>query len=544
MYILKNALRSINRAKGRNVLIGIIVLVIAVSACVALSIRESADKAREDTLNTMTVTAQISLDRQSMMSSSKEGENGGFDRDAMKDLLQGAQNLTLEEYQKYAKAESVQSTYYSISASLDASDEIEPIDTMGTFERPEDNESQTSSPLQNGGMQNDRGQGGRVFSGKMGSQGDFTVVGYSADEAMTEFKSGNQTIEDGSVFEEGTEEYNCIISDELATYNNLSVGSEIALLNPNDETETVTLSVVGIYKNNSETEDMQMGAFSTAGDSANRIYMSYNALNKIITASNENAEEITDEKTGMTSSTAIQGQLNYTYVFSDAEDYGLFEEQARALGLDEKYTVSSADLSAFEQSLTPLNNLSKMATYFLIVVFAIGAVILIVINMFNIRERKYEIGVLTSIGMKKRKVAAQFITELFVVTLVAVIIGAGIGAVSSVPVTNALLESQIAQNEQQSEDMKENFGRDPGVQGGGMMQRPEGDFSPPANEKGGFQDIMKNTTEYISQVSYSTNLTVVLQLMVVGVMLTVISSFAAVLFIMRYEPLKILTSRD
>ena len=33
MYILKNAWRSITRSKGRNILIGIILFVIAVSAC-------------------------------------------------------------------------------------------------------------------------------------------------------------------------------------------------------------------------------------------------------------------------------------------------------------------------------------------------------------------------------------------------------------------------------------------------------------------------------------------------------------------------------
>ena len=90
--------------------------------------------------------------------------------------------------------------------------------------------------------------------------------------------------------------------------------------------------------------------------------------------------------------------------------------------------------------MTPLNTLSTMAGWFLLVILLIGAVILIVLNIFNVRERKYEIGVLTAMGMKKGKVALQFLTEIFTVTLTAVIIGIIIGAVSSVPVTNALLE--------------------------------------------------------------------------------------------------------
>lgn len=54
-----------------------------------------------------------------------------------------------------------------------------------------------------------------------------------------------------------------------------------------------------------------------------------------------------------------------------------------------------------ESSLVPLNSLSKFAVTLLIVV-------LVVITLLNVRERKYEIGVLTAIGVNKVKVAAQF----------------------------------------------------------------------------------------------------------------------------------------
>ena len=43
MYIIKNALKCIGRSKGRTILIGAIVLVIALSSCVGLSIRQAAE---------------------------------------------------------------------------------------------------------------------------------------------------------------------------------------------------------------------------------------------------------------------------------------------------------------------------------------------------------------------------------------------------------------------------------------------------------------------------------------------------------------------
>ena len=67
MYIIKNALKCIGRSKSRNVLIGIIALVIAISACIGLSIRQAAENARETAMDNMSITATISYDRGAMM---------------------------------------------------------------------------------------------------------------------------------------------------------------------------------------------------------------------------------------------------------------------------------------------------------------------------------------------------------------------------------------------------------------------------------------------------------------------------------------------
>lgn len=97
--------------------------------------------------------------------------------------------------------------------------------------------------------------------------------------------------------------------------------------------------------------------------------------------------------------------------------------------------MQSADVENHESSLVPLDNLAKFALTLLIVVLAVGAVVL---NLFNICERKYEVGVLTAIGVKKVKVAAQFAIELLIVTMCGIALGVAGGAVASVPVSNQL----------------------------------------------------------------------------------------------------------
>lgn len=543
MYIIKNALLSISRSKGRNILIGIIALVIAVSACVALSIKESAVKAREDTLNQLSVTAQISFDIDKKLQNSKDE----IDPNSNERPLLNMGSLTMDEYEIYASAESVKDTYYSLSVTLDATGDVEPIDTMGTFDKD------------NSGVGSDRDDfpvrpdGGREFVGMMGTQGDFNVVGYSSYEAMGDVISGINTDDGGRVFAENTTENECIISQELATYNNLAVGDEIVLANPNNTEETFTFKIVGLYTSESENSSNGAAGYSTAADNTNQIYTSYESLKTICDISSESAEEVTDEETGMTTTTAVQSNLSYTYVFANKEDYEAFDAQARTLGLSEDYSIVSGDLEQYENAVVQLENLSQTSGKYLVVVFVIGAIVLIVINIFNIRERKYEIGVLTAIGMKKWKVASQFVTELFVITLAAIIVGAGIGAVASVPMTKTLLSAQIEANQKKQSNMSQTYGEDYAQDFGGMTGIPGGpggsfnkdDLPEDIGGFGGFMNNVKTDTEtYMNMVSYSTDLTVIVQLIGVGILLTIVSSLAAVLFIMRYEPLKILTNRD
>ncbi len=545
MYVIKNAFRCIGRSKGRNVLIGIIALVIAVSDCIGLSIRQAAENAKETALDGMSVTATISYDRGAMMEeigANREQQEGGgfgkFDKDMFSDMMGNASSLTLEEYEKYAKAESVDDFYYTLTAYFDGSDDFSPV----SDETTEDTESSSNK---NNSFGFPQGMGGGMMGGRGFSTGDFTIVGYSSDSSMTEFVNGISSIlEGGSMFEEGTTDYNCIISEELSLYNDLAVGDTVVVTNPSLETETYTLTISGIYTS-TQTNDFSMSMFGAGQDPANQIYMSSNALQKILDASESASTTVTNENTGREEESAIDSTLAATYVFADSDSYYKFEEEVRTLGLEEDYIVSSSDITAFDNSLTPLNTLSTMAGWFLLVILIIGGVILVVLNIFNVRERKYEVGVLTAMGMKKWKVAAQFICEILVVTMLAVVIGAGIGAVSSVPVTNALLESQTKSQTQQMDQMDKNFGR-PGNFGGGMPSGMPSDM--PSDFGGGrdnmFGNMFGQAADYITEVDSAMNLTVVFQMLGVGLLLTLIASAASVLFIMRYDPLKILANRD
>ena len=126
-------------------------------------------------------------------------------------------------------------------------------------------------------------------------------------------------------------------------------------------------------------------------------------------------------------------------------------------------------------------------------------------------------------------------------------------AVYSVPVTNALLESQVASQNSQQNQIDNSFGR-PGNMGGmpsGMPGMPSGMPGMPSDlpddfggENNPFGDFFGSAADYITEVDSAMNLTVVFQMIGVGLLLTLVASAASVLFIMRYDPLKILANRD
>ena len=528
MLVLINALKSISRSKWRNILIGIIVLTISVSSCVALAIRSAAANAEKAGLEQLNITAEIVIDSQKLRAGLESGQGGNMQE--MRERMSQYTPLSLDELKKYANSSYAKEFYYTSTLSLDATGEIEPY-SLGNDSNNNNNNIPTipgNGQFEGGARPN--GGGGFVTIGAM-AMGDFSITGYSSESAMTKFMTGVSSIESGEMFDVAAADINCLISSELAMFNDLSVNDTITLSSPNNEEETYEFTIVGIYTDSSSGETGGM-RFSTSQDPANLICVSHASL-EAITSTSADAATVTTDDNGNESSTALTAQVSGTYVFSNTENMDSFSAEATANGLGEYYTIISPDVSNYEASLIPLKNLNSFATTMLTIILIIGAIILVVLNMFNIRERKYEVGVLTAIGIKKWKVALQFVTELMCVTLLAIVIGAGAGAVISAPVSNNLLASQVAAYENEAESQAQSFNRpnDTRPQSGIVLGQVRAPGSNPA-------------IDYLDKINAATDIIILLQLIGIGVALTVISSLSAVISVLRYEPLKILANRS
>ena len=583
MFVLKNAWRSVVRNAGRNILIVVIVAVIAAAATVGLAIRNAAQTARETGLSSTTVTATIDMDRDKMMSAAQSSQSsssdGKPDKDAMRKALdQGS--LTLADYKKYAKASSVPvTTYYTETTSVNGTDSFQPVETStsnseknaSSSESSAKSSSDSDSAESRGGEGGPDGQGGQNAQGGPGgmTSGDFSLVGFSSDAAVSNAANGSFTMVSGKVFGYGSDsDGQVIIPQALAKFNGLKVGSTITVEDLSGSDTTYKLTVVGIYKNSTSTDTGSHGPMGgTFSDPDNAIYTSVSTLKKL-GLSAESSTGSASSSDSSTQTSASRTQLSFSYVLGSKSDYETFAADVKKAGLDSNHKVSSADVENYESSLVPLDNLAKFALTLLIIVLAVGAAVLIVINLFNIRERKYEIGVLTAIGITKVKVVAQFVVELLIVTMAGIAIGVAGGAAASVPVSNQLLAQQVSSQEAQASSQQAQFGRSadmPGApgQGGdsagasvsqdgqsGSQSDTQSGNSAQADQKNSGRSSQRGprgfgkAVDYVSTINATVDFRIVGELVLIGIALTLVSALAGVVAIVRYEPLQILADRS
>ena len=486
MYIIKNAWLSLIRNKGRNLLIGIIILVLSIATCITLAIRSSADQLVNSYNSKYDIEATLGMNRDNMMKDFTPGEKPTEDEQSEQEKLQmpEIESLTVSEIEKYGDSEYVKNYYYTYRFNMNAN--IEKLSSSNSDDKRMDKKADDMN------------------------SGDFVVMGYDSYESMSDFISGKYTISDGEVSSDFTSD-SCIISSELASSNDLKVGDTITLISPNNEELTYDLKITGIYKENEEDSDSMGQMFS---DSANMII-----TNKTVSE----AIRTLDEDISMI--------LSPTFILTSEDVVDSFSEELAKKGLSDYYQVQT-NLETINSETASIQNVAHFAGVFLIITLIIGGVVLFVLNMINVRERKYEIGVLRTIGMTKLSVSCQFVVELLIVTFISITLGIGIGSVLSVPTANYLLENEIESSQQAQTQVQQNFGGPQGEE----ANRPMG------RDGGRMNGVM--SLDKVTSMNAVVDIKVILQLFGICLLLTVISSLSAIVSIARFSPLTILRERS
>lgn len=301
------------------------------------------------------------------------------------------------------------------------------------------------------------------------------LIGSSSKEINESFRNGTKIMLKGT---KNVGENQVLISKKLAELNHLDLESVIKLYGKGDQRNQI-YTVKGIY-DDLALQGSQDGI--ALMNPANELYTNYEELHKSVLFKEH-------------------GEMNGVFYLKSPDDLPHFQAELKKKGLPEGYEAST-DRKGYEDMVQPIESLNHIASTATIGILILGSVLVLFLTMFSIRERKYEIGVLRSIGMKKHTVAKTLMYETLSIGLIAFVIGIVIAQFGGYMIGSYLLKRQmeIAQQIQ-----------------------------------------MQNN---LSNISFELDALMITSLCAVTILLALCSSFSGLVTIMRFEPRKILSERN
>lgn len=352
--------------------------------------------------------------------------------------------------------------------------------------------------------------GASPMGGKMGSsssQGDIQVNGVTATRLVDSFSTKSAKITKGRGITSADANTNhVVIESELAKQEKLAVGDTIKIKTTSTK-KVYKLKIVGIYKAASTTST-QMGPNST--DASNQIYAATSLANTFKGSSYKNTAD------------------SVTLSISDPGQVSAAKTAAKKLINTSKYSISSDD-SSYQQVKTSMKSITSISNKIIWLVTLAGIVILTLIVMLLIRERRHEIGILLALGEARWKIVAQFFTELVFTLIVGLVIASAGGQV----VANKLGQQLTSQTQTtQTQTMSTQSGGQMGGGTPGQGTRPSGGMP---GQGGQTQKAAQKT-----KLTTSIDLTTMVELGGLGLAIMFLATVLAAGGILRLQPKKVL----
>lgn len=383
---MKRAFLSVKARKGKTLLQILIFTAVCILVISGLAIQNAADKAADLARQSLGGDVTLQIDTERMMERAQaEGGLANITREPV--LLEDVEELASYSYVK---------GYNLLSSTFGAADDFSAIEA-------EENDGET---------------GNMMIRGAGGVDGDLNLQGILYSESAQAFMDVDSTLIEGRHITEDDVNTNvALIEKTLAEENDLSVGDKITI-------SEMEFEIVGIYEATVSSQDLSIPIASMLP--FNRIFIPYTAANEIKG----------DDAAGTVDSA--------TFFMDDPANIDSFISQAKEeSNIDfETYTLD-ANNSLYQQMTGPINSVASFSKNIVYLVTIAGTVILGLIVMMSIRERKHEMGVLLSLGEKKWKLIGQFVVEILMVAAFALGISSIGGNMVAEQIGNQLLENQL-----------------------------------------------------------------------------------------------------
>ncbi|MCY8174987.1 ABC transporter permease [Bacillus inaquosorum] len=482
MNFIKRAFWNMKAKKGKTLLQLFVFTVICVFVLSGLTIQSAAQKSSELARQELGGSVTLQVDRQKQMEKQQDsGEKRSFESTPIK----------VSDANKLAALDHVKSYNYTTSASANAGN----FDAIESSSSSDSSSSSSSSNAKNS-------QGGPQMV-----QADLSIEGVISTALVDDFSDGDSKITDGrAITKSDVGKKVTVINETLAEENDLSVGDSITIESATDEDTTVKLKIVGIYKTTS------------SGDDQAQNFSFLNPYNKLYTPYTATAALKGDDYKNTIDSAV--------YYMDDAKNIDAFVKAAKKTAIDfDTFTLNTND-QLYQQMVGPIENVASFSKNVVYLVSVAGAVILGLIVMMSIRERKYEMGVLMAIGEKRWKLIGQFLTEILIVAVIAIGIASLTGNLVANQLGNQLLSQQISSSTDSTQTAS---GQMPG--GGGGMG-------------GGMFGHSSANVDVIDSLNVAVSMNDMLVLGGIGIFIAIIATLLPSISVLRLHPKTILTKQE
>ncbi|MHC9532078.1 ABC transporter permease [Dellaglioa sp. L3N] len=380
MNFFKRALLNIKAKKGRSFLLVLVMSTIMLFMLIGLIIQNAAITAANDAKKSVGATVTLTANQEKAVSKKK---TFGSKKSKTIANLSGVKMTTAKKIGALSNVKS-----YRIMTSVIA-----------------DTDSFETVPSNQG--TNDKKMKSSVTTGHI------MISGVSETTSLLS-SSGAKITEGRGLTASDLNTKNVVIESELASINHISVGNTIKLKSTGGKMYKV--KVVGIYKASSN---------SIGKNASNTIYTAYTFANTVKGSKYKGTAD------------------SIIYTLNNPAELAVFTKKAKKLINPAQFSLSTDDRN-YQSMLIPLNNIKRFAQKIILLVVISGTIILSLMIILMIRERRYEIGILLALGEKWWKIIAQFFVEMVMILIVSLAVAGIGGRVIGNVVGNQLINQQTA----------------------------------------------------------------------------------------------------
>lgn len=515
MNFFKRAMASVTRRKGKSLILFAVIFILGNVMAGAIAIDQGTKSVEESIKKKLGAVATVTQDFEKL---NQDAEN---ESDVIEDPLMPSSKVIKE----IGELDEVNYFDYSISYHI------------------------TTEKLKNVQPKSDN-----IIMGEEGmSYLNLTGVNYNE---VYDIKNNLVSLKDGRVFEKEDIKKGkpvILISDEYAKENNLRVGDKLTLdviiqdysdmgmpdsSEDKDKEESkkikkdIQTEVIGIFqvlqaeKSKKENKKNQFGMDEMNYlERANSAYTPNDFLQSTIkTLKIKEFEEFPQNfeddltKEQLIKDLDIDNGVTAKFTLKTPELSEQFRVNANQILEREKLKYSKIILSAdqYDQIAGPVKGMSKISKLVLIISIFASVLIITLVTILFLRDRKHELGIYLALGEKRTRVVGQIVIEVVTVALLAITISVFTGNMLAKGFSNSLIQTQkVEEND--------------------MGMDPDFDYQ--------LSQLTNNTLseeDVIEAYEISLDFTYVLLFYIVGIGVVLVSTVAPLIYIMRLNPKKIM----